>query len=563
MKKLVSLCLVLCLLLSAMSFASTETTAADVTAMIAAISGATLENEAAIDAAYYAYYQLPEEERANVTNWADLLALREALPVAYVVGERQGTRVPWHKLRIGTYVVTRWSDEDMKLLADAGIDFIAAASPNSAEALDMAEKNGVGLILSAGYYGLPSLHYWNCMSTEAAAAAVAPTMMKLRQTFEANVVDHPAIWGIDLVDEPHVEGFAMLGRDNMLYQELEPDWMTYINLLGNYVSNFQSGARSYEQYIRKFHEFVDVDYTCFDHYMYGTSTLSNLHPYINNLDIAAKVDQELGKETWVVIQANSNVGKPLSINKMKLQAYVAMAYGAKSINWACWADSGWYAFNILDAEGKPTQRYYDVQSVNADLNALGPVYMRYTWNDVCAIGDVNGALALDFDFGDAYGVKEEYLDMYGYLTQEEYEALDVGNGYTDGMYHNPQSGKTKKIKVDRDFLEQNDVTMDQTTFTDFAVDQEKAAVLVGHFVKSAGEGEAIMLVNMTDHNFLKKNTMIENPDIDLSCAVTFKVADPDAVVTCYVKGIPTVLESVDGVYTVNLNTADAAFVTVE
>ncbi len=569
MKKLTALCLALCLLLSAIGIASAEATAADVVAMIAAIDGATIENEAAIDAAYYAYYQLPEEERANVTNWDTLLQIREELPKAYIVGERQGTRLPWHKLRIGTYSYTSalWTDKNMQEVADSGVDFIVQAQGPSTEILELAEKYGVGLFFHRGAYNFPVSQYsdFGKVSTD-----ITPlTEEQLRERITDNAIstgyaDHSAIWGWEMIDEGNSYGFPQIGQDLPIYEELLPDWTPFLNLYPNYCNYASVGTLFYELYVRKLHEYVDLDYTSIDHYMYMDTTGMGLLPcLINNLDVVAKIDKELGKETWVTIQANSSTNKPMSINKMKLQAYVCLAYGAKSITWACWDDAGWWNYNIMDADGNPTQRYYDVQSVNADLTALGPVFMRYTWNDICAIGDVYGALDLDVEFGDRAGVKEEYRELYGYLTQEEFDALETGTNYTDTLYLNRNPGKTRKIKVDKDFLAQNDVNMDQDTFADFAVDQEKAAVLIGHFVKSVGEGDAIMLVNITDHNFLKKNTMVEDPNIDLSCAVTFTVNQPDAVVTCYVKGIPTVLEPVDGVYTVHLNTADAAFVTVE
>jgi hypothetical protein len=45
--------------------------------------------------------------------------------------------------------------------------------------------------------------------------------------------------------------------------------------------------------------------------------------------------------------------------------------------------------------------------------------------------------------------------------------------------------------------------------------------------------------------------------------VTFKAADPSAILTAYVKGIPSVLTpDENGVYTVEVIDADAVFVTV-
>ena len=49
-----------------------------------------------------------------------------------------------------------------------------------------------------------------------------------------------------------------------------------------------------------------------------------------------------------------------------------------------------------------------------------------------------------------------------------------------------------------------------------------------------------------------------------TATVTFKTADPAAIVTAYVKGVPTVLDpDENGVYTVAMTGADAVFVTVD
>ncbi len=574
MKKFVSLTVLLCMLLSMMSVASAEVTAADVVAQIAAISGATIENEAAIDAAYYAYYQLPEEERANVTNWDALLALREDLPKLYIVGERQGTNLPWHKLRIGTYCYPSvlWNEEDVKTLADAGIDFIAAASYNE-ELMNLLQQYGVGAFVNASSYGLPGYNYGGFFTTGSTYYEYAPTHTAedMQAAAETNVVLHPAVWGIELKDEPNAIEFIHQGRDMAVLDEMFPTMTSYINLFPNYATAGHLGTVTYEQYIRLLHERTDIDYTCYDHYMYSATErkFGNLAGYINNLDVVSSVGKELGKETWIVIQANSVTDKaPLGINRMKLQAYVALAFGAKSLNWACWSDAqGWFNYQVTDAEGNPTQRYYDVQAINADLHALGPVFMRYTFDTTCAIGDVYAVETEGAHIGAEINLKVDPTTS-GIYTQEEFEAMDTGVPYNftehgEGLYYyGNMATKLSKYRVDNEYLTKNDVTLGQDVFADFAVAEPKAAVLIGGFHKSVGEGSAVMLVNISNINFTK-GSIYEQRDIDVPAIVTFRVNDPDAVVTVYVKGIPTVLEPVDGVYTVALNTADAAFVTVE
>jgi hypothetical protein len=93
----------------------------------------------------------------------------------------------------------------------------------------------------------------------------------------------------------------------------------------------------------------------------------------------------------------------------------------------------------------------------------------------------------------------------------------------------------------------------QESLSELAVD-DKNALLVGHFEKNVGEGEAFMFVGVSNYRFTK----------DQLVTATFKTADPDAMVTAYVKGEATRLSpDANGVYTVEVVNADAVFVTVE
>jgi len=95
--------------------------------------------------------------------------------------------------------------------------------------------------------------------------------------------------------------------------------------------------------------------------------------------------------------------------------------------------------------------------------------------------------------------------------------------------------------------------MTHSALTDLTTGQADF-VLVGHYNKNVGEGEAYMFVNCNDIWFKTENT----------ATVTFKTADPTSLVTAYVKGIPTLLTpDENGVYTVQIHGADAVFVTVD
>ena len=65
-----------------------------------------------------------------------------------------------------------------------------------------------------------------------------------------------------------------------------------------------------------------------------------------------------------------------SLNMMRYQAYIALAYGATVINWACYT-AGWWFNQILDAEGNKTEQYDKLKVMNAELHAISDAYMAY------------------------------------------------------------------------------------------------------------------------------------------------------------------------------------------
>ena len=183
----------------------------------------------------------------------------------------------------------------------------------------------------------------------------------------------------------------------------------------------------------------------------------------------------------------------LSSDKIKLQVYLALVFGAKSINYACWT-AGWWHNHVIDANGNPTEQYEKVKEINAAINTLSPVYMQYKQISDCIIGDTDGK------------ADEHYTGrMDTALHQDSFCNLETANG---------------------------------------------SSIAVGYFEKD--DGCALMLANITDPDF----------GSDASTWFKFRVSKSNAVVTAYVKGIPTVLEADNGVYTVQMNHSDGVFITL-
>lgn len=290
-------------------------------------------------------------------------------------------RMDRNRLNIGVYHLKPYArtEAHIKDLADCGIDFVVCMD-NDRPALDLFHKYGVGAIVSGiapkwwGGFGdnAGKLAETNPMETYEAAA----------KAFTASHADHPAIWGIDVGDEPSALDFPYYGRVMDYVDRAFPNQFPYLNLYPNYASVSQNNAQetvnqlgtaTYDEHIQKYCENVPVDYICYDFYLYSI----NVTKHYENLRVVADACRNTGRSMWIVLQVNSN--KPaewMSENNLRFQAYTSMAFGAENIIWACYT-AGWWHNQVLDGEGNKTQQYDKLKKVNAEIRTLADEYMKY------------------------------------------------------------------------------------------------------------------------------------------------------------------------------------------
>ena len=277
---------------------------------------------------------------------------------------------------IGTYCLEPYArtEAHIRALAEAHIDYICAVS-NDPALLDLCEQYGIGLF--AQY--LPG--WWGGYGGNAGTLAQKNTVERYEQLAQ-EFVDHPAIWALDVGDEPSALDFAQYGKLFDAAYRLFPRQMPYLNLYPSYAVvpdnspadiTRQLGTRSYAQYLDEFVRHVRTDYICIDYYMYDAGVAD---AYRCMAQVAEKC-RETGRDFWIILQVNSRDPEVWqSENRLRHQAYVALTFGARAINWACWT-AGWWEHNVLDADGNPTQQYEKLSRINAEVKAMSDAYMRY------------------------------------------------------------------------------------------------------------------------------------------------------------------------------------------
>lgn len=197
-----------------------------------------------------------------------------------------------------------------------------------------------------------------------------------------NFTDHPAIWGIDIGDEPSALDFPYYGQVMDRVNQLFPNQFAYLNVYPNYASVAvnnadqtmnQLGTATYDEHIAKYCEYLPADYLCYDFYLYSCSVTK----HYENLCTVANACRNTGRSMWIVLQVNSLYPDQwITENQLRFQAYTAMAFGAENIIWACYT-AGWWHNQVVDENGEKTKQYNKLQKINAEIRLLSEDYMHY------------------------------------------------------------------------------------------------------------------------------------------------------------------------------------------
>ena len=287
------------------------------------------------------------------------------------------TRMNRSRLNIGVYHLRDYArtEEHIRDLSDCGVDFVICL-PNDRDALDLFEKYGIGAIVSGIVPG-----WWGGDGNNAGTMEKA-NPLHVYDSAAANFTDHPAIWGIDIGDEPSALDFPHYGRVYDRVNTLFPKQFPYLNLYPNYASVAENNAQqtvnqlgtaTYTEHIERYCQCVPADYLCYDFYLYAI----NVPKAYENLRVAADACLRTGRSMWIVLQVNSNrPEKCITENGLRFQAYTAMAFGAENITWACYT-AGWWHNQVLDEKGEKTEQYDKLKTVNGEIRTIAEEYMKY------------------------------------------------------------------------------------------------------------------------------------------------------------------------------------------
>ena len=283
----------------------------------------------------------------------------------------------FEKFHIGAYCLGKScrDEEHVRELRECGIDLLFSVNDDE-DLLDLLAKHGVGAVVNG------VLPWWFGADGKNAGT------MHLTNPKEAYIErahrfkDHPAIVGVDVGDEPSSLDFPHYGSVIEALKEHFSDKLLYLNIYPSYgmlasagkeQAKRELGTDTYAEYLDAYASNVDLPYLSIDHYLYS----SGLDAFLSDLSDASALVKKHGKELMIVLQVNSNNPEVfVSAEQLRFQAWCALAFGARSVTWACYSP-GWWHNCVLDKNGMKTEQYDKLKTVNLEMRRIADKYMTY------------------------------------------------------------------------------------------------------------------------------------------------------------------------------------------
>jgi hypothetical protein len=192
-------------------------------------------------------------------------------------------------------------------------------------------------------------------------------------------MNHPAVSGYMLRDEPNRSDFPELGEWAGKIRKTDDSHFCYLNLFPNYANEQQLGTKTYQEHVDLFVKEVPVQFISFDHYpIVGDSLRAN---WYENLEIISEAARKAGKPFWAFALSVAHAKYPVpTIAQLRLQIFSDLAYGAQGIQyftyWTPPYDTTWKFNNgPVSLEGKRTVVYDRIRQVNKEIENLSTIFL--------------------------------------------------------------------------------------------------------------------------------------------------------------------------------------------
>jgi len=264
----------------------------------------------------------------------------------------------WYSIPSGETTVGRYLE-----MKEAGITYQFNGYSNAEEvqkALDVAQKTGIKMVI---------------------------TCPELRTQTEKTVrrfMNHPALVGYHLQDEPSFSQLKGLGEWGRQIQSIDKKHFCYVNLFPNFADSTQLGTKNYIDYVQEYIKQIPVQFISFDYYPVMKDHLSKT--WYQNLEQISGEATKAGLPFWafaLTTNYDDNHVTPQTLAAMRLQVYSDLAYGAQGIEYFTY----WSATSVntpsgedqrgapISAAGKRSIVYDRVKLMSQEIKALSAVFL--------------------------------------------------------------------------------------------------------------------------------------------------------------------------------------------
>ena len=252
----------------------------------------------------------------------------------------------WHSIPADSTTLERFLE-----MKDIGINTHFSGYPDAdamERALDLAEQAGIKIIISC------------------------PELSEEPEKTVIRFMNHPALAGYFLRDEPNTSAFPELAAWAKRIRATDDNHFCYLNLLPTYAPLDMLQAESYRDYVHRFDQEVPLQLLSFDHYR---------PDWYENLEIFSDEARKAGKPFWAFALATAHDPYPIpDLSHLRLQMYSNLAYGAQGLQyftyWTPGKNPNWnFHHGPIGLDGKRTDVYDKIKTLNTELQALSGVFL--------------------------------------------------------------------------------------------------------------------------------------------------------------------------------------------
>ncbi|GAB1452164.1 hypothetical protein MASR2M47_22200 [Draconibacterium sp.] len=264
----------------------------------------------------------------------------------------------WYSIPANETTVERYRE-----MKDAGINLSLSFFSNIDEmqkALDVADKAGVKMLVAC------------------------PELKTETEKTVRRFMDHPAVAGYHLIDEPNLSLFPELSNWARKIQSIDNKHFCYVNLFPNYADSMQLGTNKYIEYVQEYIRQIPVRIISFDFYPVFKDRLSKT--WYQNLELISAEAKKADKPFWafaLTTNYDNDHVTPQTLAAIRLQVYSNLAYGAQGIQYFTY----WSATSVnapsgedqrgapISATGKRSVVYDRVKQMSREIQNLSGVFL--------------------------------------------------------------------------------------------------------------------------------------------------------------------------------------------